>query len=194
MNHLAHCYLSFGDASVLLGNFIGDYVKGSDWERYPDGVRQGILLHRTIDAFTDGHALVKQCTARIRPFAGKFAGPVMDILFDHLLALQWSRYSHTPLADFCQTTYAQLTERAPEMPPILQERLPRMIAGDFLQGYLHREGLAFVFGKFAKRLPYPVDFDALLAFFYEEMPAFDHDFSFFFPELLEKAKRFSGIQ
>ena len=53
MNHLAHCFLSFGDEDILLGNFLGDFVKGHDWEKYPRGIQRGILLHRAIDSFTD---------------------------------------------------------------------------------------------------------------------------------------------
>ena len=194
MNHLAHCFLSFGNEELLLGNFIGDYVKGNDWASYPPVVQQGILLHRTIDSFTDGHERVHQCTARIRPYAGKFSGPVVDILFDHLLALSWEKYSTASIAEFSANTYRQLENRSDQMPAVLATSLPKMVAGDFLQGYLYREGLEFVFGKFARRLPWPVDFDALLTFFFENLPEFRADFDVFFPELLDKAKFFAGIK
>ena len=55
MNHVAHCFLSYPDAELLFGNFIGDYVKGRTWQDYPEGVQRGILLHRAIDVFTDTH-------------------------------------------------------------------------------------------------------------------------------------------
>ena len=194
MNHLAHCFLSFGNEELLLGNFIGDYVKGNDWASYPPVVQQGILLHRTIDSFTDGHDRVHQCTARIRPYAGKFSGPVVDILFDHLLALSWEKYSTASIAEFSANTYRQLENRSDQMPAVLATSLPKMVAGDFLQGYLYREGLEFVFSKFARRLPWPVDFDALLTFFFDNLPEFRADFDVFFPELLDKAKFFAGIK
>jgi acyl carrier protein phosphodiesterase len=190
MNHLAHCFLSFGDKDWLLGNFIGDYVKGNDWQDYPVRVQQGILLHRTIDSFTDTHPVVRQSIARVRPFAGKFAGPVTDILFDHLLVRAWNQYSSDSLASFTPKTYRQLEKVRPNMPVVLAERLPKMINGDFLQGYQHREGLEFVFSRFAKRLPLPVDYKGLLTHFFEELDAFDRDFQLFFPELLEKSKHF----
>ena len=194
MNHLAHCFLSFENEELLLGNFIGDYVKGNDWAAYPPVVQQGILLHRTIDSFTDGHERVHQCTARIRPYAGKFSGPVVDILFDHLLALSWEKYSTASIAEFSANTYRQLENRSDQMPAVLATSLPKMVAGDFLQGYLYREGLEFVFSKFARRLPWPVDFGALLTFFFENLPEFRADFDVFFPELLDKAKFFAGIK
>lgn len=192
MNHLAHCFLSFGDEEWLLGNFIGDYVKGNDWEEYPGRVQQGILLHRTIDSFTDSHPVMRQSIARIRPFAGKFAGPVTDILFDHLLARAWNQYSLVDFSEFAPETYRQLENKRHQMPAVLAGRLPRMIEGNFLEGYRLREGLEFVFSKFALRLPLPIDNDGLLTYFFENMEVFDHDFQQFFPELLEKSKDFVG--
>jgi len=190
MNHLAHCYLSFGNEDWLLGNFIGDYVKGNDWEKYPTPVQQGILLHRTIDAFTDGSPHVHRCSARIRPYSKRFSGPVMDILFDYLLARNWQKYSEKPISTFAEETYAMLQRRVGEMPPALQNRLPNMVAGNFLQGYGHREGLEFVFGKFMHRVSIPFDANALLDFFMEHINEFESDFYTFFPELLEKAQDF----
>ncbi len=75
MNHTAHCLLSYPDEQVLIGNFIGDYVKGRVWESFAPEVQRGILLHRTIDSFTDNHTAVRASVARIRPFAGRFSAP-----------------------------------------------------------------------------------------------------------------------
>lgn len=194
MNHLAHCFLSFGNDDLLLGNFIGDYVKGHDWQYYPKGVQTGLLLHRRIDAFTDSHERVRACTGRIRLFAGRFAGPVCDILFDHLLVRSWSQHSNEPLETFTHNTYAGLQRRASEMPAILQERLPRMISGDFLTGYAYREGLEFVFERFVRRLPGSMDYRALLDFFEQQLPAFDADFAVFFPALVAEAQQFVAAE
>ena len=182
MNHLAHCFLSFENEEWLVGNFIGDYVKGNDWEDYPNGISKGILLHRTIDSFTDSHELVRQCIARVRPFAGKFAGPVTDILFDHLLVRTWDLYSEKPLSGFAPFTYDQLERNREHMPALLSDRVPKMIAGDFLRGYQTREQVAWVFSRFAHRLPVVIDYEALLDHFFSEIEAFDADFQAFFPD------------
>lgn len=194
MNHLAHCLLSFNDEALLLGNFIGDYIKGNAWKLYHPKVQKGILLHRTIDAFTDAHPSVKNCTLRVRPYSGRFSGPIVDILFDHLLAVTWQNYSSIPFQTFTNTTYQQLANKAAEMPPILQSRLPKMIAGDFLTGYLYPENMPFVFQQFSKRLPIPLDYITLLDFFFDEKEAFLEDFKVFFPQLLEKAKLYSDFE
>jgi acyl carrier protein phosphodiesterase len=190
MNHLAHCVLSFGDEALLLGNFIGDFVKGRDWAQYPPTVQKGILLHRAIDSFTDNHPCTDRSVQRIRPFAGRYAPPFTDILYDHLLALHWARYMAEPFDVFAEKTYAQLAAQAEAMPAVLHERLPRMIAGRFLHGYQHRQGLDWVLDRFSQRLAGHFDAAALSGFFFAELPAFSEDFNAFFPDLLAHAQSF----
>lgn len=188
MNHLAHCFLSFGDEDLLLGNFIGDFVKGNDWKNYPPAVQRGILLHRAIDSFTDYHPLTDRSANRIRPFAGRYSPPFVDILYDHLLALHWEKHAEEPFLLFAKKTYAQLENRIAEMPPILQERLPKMVAGQFLHGYAHREGLEWVLHRFSQRLSGQFDTQALAGAFFREIDAYSDDFNDFFPELVAHSK------
>lgn len=188
MNHLAHCFLSFGDEDLLLGNFIGDFVKGKDWERYPLQVQRGILLHRSIDSFTDNHPLAVQSASRIRAHAGRYARPFVDILYDHLLAIHWDKHSSASFSVFAEKTYTQLNNRVDEMPPFLKERLPKMLAGQFLHGYTRREGLDWVLQQFSKRIPVKIDPQALSDAFFEQIEPFSTDFNGFFPELLAHAQ------
>jgi acyl carrier protein phosphodiesterase len=186
MNHLAHCFLSLHDEDVLVGNFIGDFVKGHDWQNYPLGVQKGVLLHRTIDSFTDNHSMTERSVSRIRPYAGRYSPPFVDILYDHLLAIHWKKYSEESFDAFAERTYAQLEKRAPDMPEILQNRLPKMLAGQFLHGYMHPEGLEWVLGKFSLRLAGNFDASSLAQFFFKEIDLFSEDFNAFFPDLLAK--------
>jgi acyl carrier protein phosphodiesterase len=190
MNHLAHCFLSFGDEDVLLGNFIGDFVKGKEWQRYPAPVQTGILLHRAIDSFTDNHAATDQSVRRIRSLAGRYAPPLVDILYDHLLALHWDRYSDLSFDAFAEQTYVQLHNRASEMPPVLAERLPRMLDGRFLHGYTVREGLDWVLNRFSLRIPAKFDPIILSEAFFGDLEGFSEDFNAFFPDLIRESKHF----
>lgn len=190
MNHLAHCFLSFGDEDLLLGNFIGDYVKGRQWEAFPQPVQRGILLHRQIDSFTDHHPLTDRSVDRIRPFAGRYSSAFVDILYDHLLTLNWSAYTDESFEGFAHKTYRQLQNRAAQMPEPLQSRLPRMIEGRFLHGYTQREGLEWVLDRFSGRLSGLFDPKALADAFFEQIDAFSEDFRGFFPELVQHARNF----
>ena len=81
MNYLAHIYLSGDSDEIMLGNFIGDYVKGNKYLNYPDQVAFGIRLHRRIDLFTDQHPDVRKCIDILRPGYGRYAGIVTDVFF-----------------------------------------------------------------------------------------------------------------
>ncbi len=86
MNYLAHAYLSFGQDEVLVGNFIGDFVKGKMMSTFPQEVQNGIRLHREIDKFTDTHPLVRAGQSYLRPLFRHYSTVITDIFFDYYLA------------------------------------------------------------------------------------------------------------
>lgn len=192
MNHLAHCFLSFGEEDLLVGNFSGDFVKGSTWKNYPAGIQAGIRLHRSIDAFTDTHERVRANVNRLRPYAGRYAGPVHDILADHLLTRHWGQFTQESFDSFAEKTYRSLEARVADMPPGLQERVPHMVAGRFLHGYQQRAGLEWVLDRFARRLPPDFDPQALLRYFFANIEVFSLDFDLFFPELVTHTRTFTS--
>ena len=79
MNFLAHTYLSGCNEEIIVGNFMGDYVKGSHYRNFPEQVRKGILIHRDIDYFTDSHLITRRNKARVAEKYHKYAGTVIDI-------------------------------------------------------------------------------------------------------------------
>lgn len=192
MNHTAHCFLSFRNPDVLLGNFIGDFVKGSRWQNYPTRVQRGILLHREIDSYTDNHSAVRTSVQRIRSYAGRYSAPVVDILYDHLLCLHWDQFSPVSFDAFADWVYNSLDARQDEMPPVLQRRWPYMVQGRFLHGYQTREGLQWVLQQFAKRLPPEFSADNLSSFFFDRLEEFSSDFKTFFPDLQARVQAFSA--
>lgn len=190
MNHIAHALLSFGDEDLLLGNFIGDFVKGKDWQQYAEGVQRGIMLHRYIDDFTDNHPMSDRSVARVRPYARRFAAPVTDVLYDHLLLRHWGDYSEQPFDAFVDEAYAGLQKRAGEMPARLRERFPMMLADDFFRRYRTPEGMRQVMNRFSKRLPIVIEVAPLMDCFFAEIAAFSADFNAFYPELRAFAREF----
>ena len=185
MNHVAHCFLSFGASETLIGNFVADYVKGGRWREYPQGVQVGILMHRQIDAFADGHEAVARSRDRIRSGAGRYAGPTVDILYDFLLCRHWEIYAGgLDFDDFAAHAYETLTRAS--LPTPLDALAPRMVAGRFLHGYRHREGLAWVLERFANRISGQIDPHATMTIFERDLPGFDADFHAFFPDMLRE--------
>jgi len=86
MNFLAHLYLSGESEKIMVGNFMADYVKGRKFENYKDEIRKGILLHRSIDSYTDSHPLVSQSGQYFRGTYRKYSAVITDLIYDHFLA------------------------------------------------------------------------------------------------------------
>jgi acyl carrier protein phosphodiesterase len=141
MNFLAHLYLSGESEGIKTGNFIGDYVKGRKFEDYPGDIRKGILLHRSIDNFTDNHNLFQEARKYFYPEYGRYSGIVGDVVFDHLLAKQWNRFSGHPLRDFARNAHAILLSHYLRLPFRVQQFLPIMIQHKRLESYATTEGL-----------------------------------------------------
>jgi acyl carrier protein phosphodiesterase len=159
MNYLAHSVIGGGAArpDVLVGNFIGDAVKGSAWRAYPAGVQEGILLHRAIDAFVDAHPESVASRRVLRPAMGRMAGVALDLLHDHFLAGEFADHvEHAGgLSGFAREVEAVWVERAAEMPERSQRFLRGLVAHRWLEGYADREELRAICTAMDARIPWP---------------------------------------
>jgi acyl carrier protein phosphodiesterase len=192
MNYLAHLYLSHNDHDLMMGNLAADVVKGSVYTQFPERVQDGIRLHRAIDTFTDSHASVRAMMDLVRPAAGRYAGPIVDILCDHLLAHHWKNWCETPIRLWTTDVYQQLSHRLAELPEPLPERIARLIHYDWLMGYDQRHELEFVLSRFNQRLREPVDIAHLSSLFFgENYHLFHNHFSDFFPEIFVHTQSFA---
>ncbi len=153
MNFLGHLYLSGSEPLVIVGNFMADAVKGRDLSRFPGGLEQGIRLHRAIDHFTDSHPLQRAGRERLRTHAGRYAGVVMDLFYDHLLASDWHRWHPDPLPDYARRMYALLHQHQALLPERTLGMLPHMVQGDWLNSYAQIEGLGRALNGLAGRVP-----------------------------------------
>ncbi len=154
MNYLAHLHLGGQRPEQLLGSLYGDFVKGGLQGRFSDELEAAIRLHRQIDAFTDGHPLVKQALARFPRERRRYAGIILDVFFDHCLARYWRDYSEQPLEQFCARFYRILAAE-PNLPGRLGSIAPYMIADDWLGSYKDFRVLGQVLNGISQRLSRP---------------------------------------
>src|SRR6266498_5737073 len=110
MNYLAHAYLSFNRPGILVGNMISDFVKGKKKYGYSEEIQQGIALHREIDRFTDTHAGTKEAKEIFRPAYRLYAGALIDVVYDHFLALDENEFTDESLKAFTIKTYSLLDQ------------------------------------------------------------------------------------
>jgi acyl carrier protein phosphodiesterase len=141
MNYLAHLYLSGPSDGVRLGNFIGDYVKGNRFSRYPPEIRKGILLHRQIDSFMDEHPLSHASAELFRARYTRFSRVVIDVVYDHYLAKNWDKYSDQSLHDFVNEVHKLFITNYFILPPQVRQFLPFLIRSRRMENYKNLSGI-----------------------------------------------------
>lgn len=183
MNFLAHAHLSGTNEELIIGNFIADRVKGSAWKNYPPGIQSGILLHRFIDDFTDKHPINRKSSVLLAPHFGKYSVVVTDVMNDHLLAVNWSKYHPQDLNEFIRFAYGIFTKHESVLPDFSRKMLPYMIQENWLGSYRHLEGISSVLYRMSKRTPFASgmekSYEPLMTNFVE----LEENFHLFFPEL-----------
>jgi acyl carrier protein phosphodiesterase len=101
MNFLAHLLLAGDDEALRLGAMLGDFVRGRQaLEAFSPELRQGVLLHRHIDVFTDGLPQVAELRRAVPGEFRRYAGIIVDLALDYELARRWPDYAGQPLAAF----------------------------------------------------------------------------------------------
>lgn len=157
MNHLAHAWLARHSDDAILGAMLGDFAHGPvDALPWPPAVRAEIRRHRRIDRLTDTHPGTLAARALFPDGRRRFAGIVLDVHFDHLLARDWARGNvapdDAPLDAFAARVYRVLLDRFDALPPRLQAIAPRMAAHDWLGGMRSRASVDGTVRSIARRL------------------------------------------
>ena len=194
MNLLAHIYLSGDSDEIIIGNYIGDYVKGRDWLKYPEQVRKGIILHRNIDAFTDSHPVVHRSKIAFLNRYHKYAGVVVDIIYDHFLTREWDFFSRKPLESVTYQFYRAMVNNYDVLPDKVQERMPFFIIHNWLESYRTTNGIRSVLKALSKRTSLPNESRQAIKALKKNYFSLNDDFMEFFPQLIEYVENDFGIQ
>jgi acyl carrier protein phosphodiesterase len=194
MNWLAHIFLAAPTVESRLGNLLGDLVKGAARTELNPELQQGIACHTAIDCFTDRHPIVAQSKVRITPPQRRFAGVIIDVLYDHLLIKNWEVYSEIPIDDFVEEVYTSFAAYS-AIPMTTKDQIDRMIRDDLLRSYRDLAGVEAALQRISRRLERRMGrtFTLELAMpdIVEHYVALDRDFQTFFPELQAYVKDIS---
>ena len=183
MNFLAHIYLSEGDEQITIGNFMADGIKGSSYKKFAVPIQKGIILHRAIDTFTDAHPIVRQSTKRLHPKYHHYSGIIVDILYDHFLAKNWSMYCEIPLAKYAARFYTLLKKNQQNLTPSIQRMMPYMIADNWLLSYAEIEGIATVLRNMDRRTQHKSGMKNAVEDLETHFTEFEAEFTLFFTDL-----------
>lgn len=195
MNFLAHLYLSADDPEAMVGNLVADFVKGPHLDKLSAGVMAGVRQHRSVDAFTDRHPVVQRSITRISKDWGWFSGIIIDVYYDHILAVDWSRYSAEPLRTFADRAYHLIREYAAYIPESAREYALRFVEADRLMSYAIPDGsgveraLNRLSVRIAERIPKRArQLDEAMPLLRATHAELASDFHGFFPQLVELAR------
>ena len=147
MNHLAHIVLSGDEPRMQVGGLLGDFWRGALSPEWPEALARGVMLHRHVDTWTDAHPVLARTRALFPPPFRRYAGILLDVWFDHLLARDFIRLTGVPLEEVAQCAYAALREETTPLPAAFtlfaarlerQRGLERSTDLDYIEGVLER--------------------------------------------------------
>ena len=185
MNFLAHTYLSGGNEEIIVGNFMGDYVKGKNYLLFPEQVKKGILIHRDIDSFTDMHEITRRSKLRLSSRYHKYAGIIIDIFYDHFLASLWNSYSTLPLSEFVSRTYDLLKRNYKVLPDSIKRWFPTFLENNWMMAYTTVEGIELVLERMSANTSLPNHSAFAVEVLRDQYSIFMEDFLEFFPLIVE---------
>ena len=152
MNFLAHFYLSAPDKHLIVGGFLGDFVKGPLRGDFDPALERGIQLHRHIDSITDSHPAQKNIKQCMPDEYYRYSGIIADMMCDHYLSKYWHRFHETTLATFSAECLA-LVKQHPLIEPA-SNVLRRMDDGDWLLNYRDLNYVSAAIARIGTRLRY----------------------------------------
>lgn len=184
MNFLAHFYLSGSSDEMKIGNFIGDFVKGRDYLKYPTDIRQGIILHRKIDTYTDAHPVVRESKSIFYPTYHKYSGILTDIIFDHYLTVHWDEYCNLPFIEYVDGIYVLLKKNMYLLPIEVSTFVSRFVEKRWLDIYCTLDGIERVFEGMVKNTSLPDKTSMAMEVIKINYSYLDEIFKEFFPQLI----------
>lgn len=187
MNLLAHAYLSGDNQRVLLGNLMGDFVKGAVDAQLHEDVQRGIHLHRLIDSYTDANPVFARSRERLHKPFRRFAGILIDIFYDHFLSKGWEQFSAMALPEYAQSIYHLLESNRSELPKRMEQFTSYMIHNDILVAYGRLDGIERVLAGMARRFPHENPLAEGIHELTRNYDALRNDFEEFFPTVVQYA-------
>lgn len=192
MNYLAHLYLAHPYKGLITGNFIADSVKGHDYNNYPDEIKNGILMHRAIDDFTDHHPLILESKKYFVKEFDKYSGVLIDIYFDYFLAVDFEGYSDLDLQTFSNEIFTILKNDKQYFGDHSQRFYTYMTRENILVRYAQISGIEQVLKGMTYRIKNRMILNDSLPAFIANKDELQKKFVVFFHELQLFCKKFKN--
>ena len=183
MNYLAHFYLAAEDEGLIIGNILADYKKGKQYLELPEDIQRGVLLHRSIDDFTDNHPEVEKTKARLRKKYRKFAPVISDVFYDFILGNNWKDYSSQRLDAFSSDIYKVLLDNTHILPIQAQMTVGYMSKNDWLYHYSTFWGIEMALKGLSRRTTFDTNMHEAIEDLKRDEAIIEKEFRHFFEDL-----------
>ncbi|KIF51417.1 acyl carrier protein phosphodiesterase [Vibrio owensii] len=191
MNFLAHLHIADHCNSHLMGNLLGDFVKGDPSKQYQTDISNGIKLHRFVDRITDHHALVEECKPHFTGVARRFAPIALDMFWDHCLAKHWRTFSPQPLDSFVRYAYCEVNKQIfDDLPPRFLLLHSRMWSDGWLQSYQDLENIEFALHRMSQRSPRMADLTTTFEVLDNEYEQLEAKFAALYQDVLRQSAEY----
>lgn len=182
MNFLAHAVLAGNDPALIVGGVIGDWIKGPLPGQLPPDLARGVALHRAIDSHAETHPAFQRSRNRVAADRRRYAGVLVDIFYDHLLARDWAQLQAMSLDRYCTVVYRHIADRMLELPEHARPAMRLMADEDWLLSYGELAGIADVLQRMARRARQPNPLAGGEQAFTADAAGFAEDFAAWFAD------------
>ena len=190
MNYIAHIHLAFSNNTSMLGNFMGDFVKGSDLSYLPEHLQEGIQIHRKIDSFIDHHDISTELKAQFPNNIRRLSGVILDVFYDHLLCLHWQSFCNSPLEEVLEQFYDEMSASDIVLTQWYGTVRQNLLRHQWLSDYQHVDACLRAYKAIEKRLKGKHLFaDEGFEFVVENMSNIEQRFVEFYPQAISYIRK-----
>lgn len=175
---------------MAIGNFLGDFVKGNQYQDYEPDIAKGVLLHREIDRFTDSHEVVSESKKRLSEKYRHYSGVIVDMFYDHFLAKNFNEFHPEDLKTFSENHFKRLIAFQDQMPSKAQHMLPYMVANNWLLAYAELKGVHRALSGLSRRTKFDSKMDESIQDLTKHYSLFEKEFRLFFPDIQSHISEF----
>jgi acyl carrier protein phosphodiesterase len=184
MNFIFHMLLSGNDDQLMVGNFMGDFVKGPLQGRFSPGIHRGVTLHRKIDSHADRHPLFRQSRHRLSGVYGLYRGVMVDIFYDYFLVNEWDQWSREPFDIFLSRTRSVVDLHREALPERMHNLVP-VIFEELLPSYGTIDGIGSALQRLSRRIKRPNPLSGSEKELTDNLEELRSDFRAFTPEIFQ---------
>lgn len=183
MNFLAHCVLARSHPDLIVGGFLGDFIKGRISEELPPRIADGVRLHRRLDAYSAHQPEIKRSVLRLPGKLRRVAPVFVDLVADHVLARRFDELEGQSLSSFTHYAYEVLDDARHLYPDAARRFLDVMRRHDLLGAYTEPRAVERAFQHIAERLRQTDIVAPAMAALEADYVGFETDFGHYYPDL-----------